>query len=102
MQRMIRAGITALVAVCALAAALVTGCRSTAPPAAQAAPAENAALEAAAGAELWADNCGRCHNMRDPSSYSPEQWKVAVHHMRTRVPLTGEEERAITEFLTSR
>lgn len=51
------------------------------------------------GAELWAANCSRCHNLRPPQSFSNTQWETIVHHMRLRANLTGEEARAITEFL---
>lgn len=51
------------------------------------------------GAQLWAENCMRCHNMRSPSSYSDAEWEVAVHHMRVRANLTAEEARTIIEFL---
>ncbi|MFV1994806.1 MAG: hypothetical protein ACC661_05165 [Verrucomicrobiales bacterium] len=51
------------------------------------------------GVELWADNCVRCHNVRDPSSYSDAQWDVAVHHMRIRANLTGQDAEAIREFI---
>ncbi len=37
-----------------------------------------------AGAELWAENCSRCHNLRRPEQYSDQQWAVVVHHMRLR------------------
>jgi mono/diheme cytochrome c family protein len=52
-----------------------------------------------AGAELWAQNCIRCHNLRPPDSYSAEQWGVIVHHMRVRASLTAREHRAILRFL---
>jgi hypothetical protein len=51
------------------------------------------------GAQLWADTCGRCHNLRSPSSYSAAQWEVITHHMRVRCTLTGDDERAIVAFL---
>lgn len=51
------------------------------------------------GAELWANNCRRCHNVRSPSVYSDAEWDVAMHHMRVRAYLTGEEQRTIAEFL---
>jgi len=51
------------------------------------------------GAQIWADNCSRCHNYRDPGYYSPSQWGMIVHHMRLRANLTGEEQRKVTEFL---
>jgi len=51
------------------------------------------------GAELWAQTCSHCHNLRDPSSYGPAQWEVAVYDMRVRANLTGDEQRKILEFL---
>lgn len=51
------------------------------------------------GAQLWADNCSRCHNVPPPERYSDDQWRAIVHHMRLRADLTGEEEREITKFL---
>jgi mono/diheme cytochrome c family protein len=53
------------------------------------------------GAQMWAENCNRCHNVRSPQSYSPAQWEVAMLHMRVRANLTGEETRKILEFLKS-
>ena len=51
------------------------------------------------GAELWAANCVRCHNIRSPSNYSPAQWEVVMMHMRVRANLTPEEHKKILEFL---
>jgi mono/diheme cytochrome c family protein len=51
------------------------------------------------GAQLWAENCVRCHNIRSPSSYSPVQWEVAMMHMRVRANLTPEEHKKILAFL---
>ena len=53
----------------------------------------------ARGARLWADNCGRCHNVRDPKELRDDQWKPVVTHMRIRAPLTGAEQRDILLFL---
>ena len=53
------------------------------------------------GAQLWADNCNRCHNIRSPSNYSPAQWEVIMMHMRVRANLTPEEHKKILEFLKS-
>lgn len=53
------------------------------------------------GAQLWAENCMRCHNIRDPKSYSDAEWQVAVHHMRVRANLTAEEHTEILAFLQS-
>ncbi len=51
------------------------------------------------GAKLWTENCGNCHNLRNPAGYSDAQWDVAVLHMRIRANLTAEESRAILDFL---
>ncbi len=57
------------------------------------------APSAKSGAQLWADNCVRCHNIRSPASLSPAQWEVALMHMRVRANLTPEEHKKILEFL---
>ena len=53
------------------------------------------------GEELWSNNCLRCHNIRPPTMYGDAQWDVIVHHMRIRANITGQEQRAIVEFLKS-
>ena len=53
------------------------------------------------GAQVWAEICGNCHNMGSPSEFSDREWEVIVHAMRVRANLTGQEQRAITEFLKS-
>ena len=53
------------------------------------------------GEELWSNNCVRCHNIRPPTMYGDAQWDVIVHHMRLRANITGQEQRAIVEFLKS-
>lgn len=51
------------------------------------------------GAKSWAQNCARCHNMRDPKEFRDDLWKPIVTHMRVRAGLTGQEARDILEFL---
>ena len=53
------------------------------------------------GEELWSNNCQRCHNLRTPTMHTPAQWEVIMLHMRVRANLTGEDARAITDFLKS-
>lgn len=53
----------------------------------------------AAGAQLWAQNCGHCHNIRSPGSYSDAQWEIVALHMRVRANLTAEEHKKILAFL---
>lgn len=51
------------------------------------------------GAQIWADNCSRCHNMRDPQDLRDDQWITTAFHMRIRAGLTGQQTRDIMEFL---
>jgi hypothetical protein len=81
--------------------ACVWGCGQSG--AASSAPAEDhnvaQASTSESGAQLWAANCARCHNVRAPQSFSDAQWEAVVMHMRLRADLTGPEQRKITEFL---
>jgi hypothetical protein len=51
------------------------------------------------GAELWANTCARCHNLRRTDEFSDRQWIPVVSHMRIRAGLTGNEARDILSFL---
>jgi hypothetical protein len=51
--------------------------------------------------QLWTQTCNRCHNARSPDSYSANEWATVMAHMRIRGYLTGQEQRAILEFLQS-
>lgn len=51
------------------------------------------------GAKAWADNCGRCHNIRGARELRDDQWISTVYHMRVRAGLTGQESRDILTFL---
>jgi len=51
------------------------------------------------GAQLWGENCRRCHNAPDPNTFSPDQWKTIGMHMQTRALLTDVERDKIVKFL---
>jgi cytochrome c5 len=53
------------------------------------------------GAVSWAQNCTRCHEMRDPAEFGDDMWKPIVAHMRVRGGLTGQQQRDILAFLQS-
>jgi cytochrome c5 len=63
--------------------------------------AEGEALKAKNGAELWEQQCNRCHYARSPSFYNDAQWDVAMMHMRVRAKLTTDDYNAILDFLKS-
>jgi len=82
-----------IITTCALACWLVIGCATTGQSL------TFGGETGKSGAQLWADNCQRCHNARSPGSLSPVQWEVAMMHMRVRANLTPEEHKKILEFL---
>lgn len=53
------------------------------------------------GANVWRDNCGRCHNIRDARELRDDQWYSTAFHMRIRGGLTGQETRDVIAFLTA-
>ena len=53
------------------------------------------------GVEIWANNCMRCHSLRDASTQTKAEWRVITQHMRLRGNLTGEESRKVLAFLES-
>lgn len=56
-------------------------------------------MQFARGAKAWADNCGRCHNIRDPKEFSDKSWNVIVKHMRVRANISGDTADDIAAFL---
>ena len=80
---------------------LLAGCAITHTEQAGTTPATITKSSSKGSAQLWAENCVRCHNNRSPSTYSDAEWDVAMHHMRIRANLTAEESKKILEFLKS-
>jgi len=52
-----------------------------------------------AGAKVWAQNCSRCHNARDPADLRDDQWISTAFHMRVRAGLTGQQTRDVLTFM---
>ncbi len=51
------------------------------------------------GAELWAQNCNRCHNMRAPQEFNDSQWSIILAHMRVIGNIPGDQAEQILKFL---
>jgi cytochrome c1 len=51
------------------------------------------------GAKLWAENCNRCHNIRDPKEIRDYEWELSVTHMRVISGIPGDMARDIMAFL---
>jgi len=60
-----------------------------------------AKIAAKSGAQLWGENCKRCHNDPSPTDYSDVHWDVVGTHMRLRANLTAKEVDKIIAFLQS-
>jgi hypothetical protein len=58
-------------------------------------------ISSKSGAQLWGENCIRCHNSPDPKTYSDDQWDAATEHMRQKAILTDVEITKIRSFLKS-
>ena len=52
------------------------------------------------GAQLWAENCRRCHNSPDNFTHNPENWITVGMHMQSRALITDRERDKIVEFLS--
>jgi len=67
---------------------LINGCATT------------QAIADKSGAQLWGENCLRCHNTPSPADYSDDQWEAVGMHMRVRVhSLSPDEINKIVAFL---
>jgi len=62
---------------------------------------ERSNVDIANGAEVWANTCMRCHNLRAPADLSIRAWSFSMNHMRVRAGLTGKESRDILAFILS-
>jgi len=59
------------------------------------------AITSKTGAQLWSENCSRCHNAPSPSIYSDSKWEAVGEHMRYKANLTDQEVKKVVEFLKS-
>ncbi|HVA97880.1 MAG TPA: cytochrome c [Bacteroidia bacterium] len=57
------------------------------------------AISTKSGAQLWGENCNRCHNAPDPTMFSDDQWDAATEHMHQKALLTDQEIDKIRTFL---
>ncbi len=53
------------------------------------------------GAQLWGENCVRCHNAPPSTDFSDREWEAVGTHMRLTGHLSKEERDKIVEFLKS-
>jgi len=63
--------------------------------------AEDAPLEMALGAKVFAENCARCHEAPEPSSHDGRAWRAVSLHMRVFAYLSQDEQHQVLVFLRS-
>ncbi len=51
------------------------------------------------GAQLWGNNCMRCHNIPPPNAYNDIEWDAIVNHMQKVGGFTVEDADKIADFL---
>jgi cytochrome c len=57
--------------------------------------------EAKSGAQLWAENCNRCHNAPGPGEFSNTNWEIVGAHMQVRANISKTDINKIVDFLKS-
>ena len=55
----------------------------------------------ALGAQLWSNNCIRCHNLPSPSAYNDKEWSAITNHMQKVAGLTVSDADKILAFMKS-
>jgi mono/diheme cytochrome c family protein len=92
----------------AIIAILFTGCSKSlttnadslyVPTAADATPTATLA-DLQAGRTLFANNCGRCHSLYSPDSFSAASWKSIVPGMASRAGLSSAQASQVIKYVT--
>ncbi|HKI88672.1 MAG TPA: hypothetical protein VKA38_06570 [Draconibacterium sp.] len=61
----------------------------------------NATLnELTQGRQLYIDNCGHCHTLFSPDSFTAGQWKSILSVMAPRTPMSAAEVKLVTKYVT--
>ena len=94
-----KTGYKGLLALMAMAALIYAGAAAARPQkqASNEKAAKPAASTAKTGAQVFTQNCGRCHNA--PEELSPREVRAVVTQMRVRANLSAEDERLLLKFL---
>ena len=58
-------------------------------------------VSAKSGAQLWGENCARCHNAPAPGEFNNDNWEIVGMHMRVRANLIQPEIDKVVDFLKS-
>ena len=52
------------------------------------------------GRTLYINNCGRCHGLYSPDTYTPAQWKSVIPNMAANTSMTSSQVTLVTKYVT--
>jgi len=52
------------------------------------------------GRTLYSNNCGSCHGLYMPESYSPSQWRTIMGSMAPRTGMSASQVQLVTKYVT--
>jgi mono/diheme cytochrome c family protein len=58
--------------------------------------------ELAEGKDLFVNNCAKCHNLKNPNHYTPEEWKPILLKMQKKAKISDAEREKIYNYVTYR
>lgn len=56
--------------------------------------------ELAQGKMLFVNNCAKCHNLKNPNNYTPEEWKPILMRMQKKAKISDAEREKIYNYVT--
>jgi cytochrome c2 len=58
--------------------------------------------ELAEGKELFVNNCAKCHSLKNPNNYTPQEWRPILERMAKRAHLSDAEKEKVYNYVTYR
>ena len=58
--------------------------------------------ELAEGKTLFVNNCAKCHNLKNPNNYTPEEWKPILLRMQKKAKISDTDRDKIYNYVTMR
>lgn len=56
--------------------------------------------ELAEGKMLFQDNCAKCHGLKNPNKYTPEEWQPILQRMQKKAKISDAEREKIYRYVT--
>ncbi|MES2747266.1 MAG: cytochrome c [Bacteroidota bacterium] len=56
--------------------------------------------ELAEGKNLFVNNCAKCHNLKNPNKYTPEEWAPILMRMQKKAKISDSDREKIYNYVT--